>query len=238
MNQDNIDKLKLISGMPICIDNIPVPPLKVKDIAEYGEINYYLALRTICFYLDEILNIDEIKQQYKDICEFDLICSMCTNSEQLDIVNKSFSFLLKTQIVFVKEYCVFASDEYIIDKNKFQKIIPIVRLLNNYTKTEKESYNPANQRAKELLEQIKKNRQNSPQPKAIVDLSSIISGVAWKSGVGFDYVLNLTIYQLYDAYKRLELVDNINHTLTGVYAGTIDQKKIDMKTLMWVKKFD
>jgi hypothetical protein len=65
-----------------------------------------------------------------------------------------------------------------------------------------------------------------------INLHSIISAVAWRT-VGFNEVLKLTIYQLYDGFYRLGLIDNYHYTFTGIYTGNIDGSKIKLPDINW-----
>lgn len=104
-------------------------------------------------------------------------------------------------------------------------------------KEEKEEFNPANEQARKLMERIRKNRAKAPKSKSNVDLTSIISAVAWKSNsLTIESVWRLTMYQLYDAFYRLEIIDNYDKTLSAIYAGTIDSKTAKLDKQLWYKR--
>ena len=58
------------------------------------------------------------------------------------------------------------------------------------------------------------------------------------SGFKYSYsdVWNLTMFQFMDAVQRSRLIDNTNHLLNGVYAGTIDSKKIRSEKFNWMRE--
>ena len=95
-----------------------------------------------------------------------------------------------------------------IYRDNYEEIKKVLKL-QNYIPDKKEEFNPANEKAKKLMEKIKRNRKtnNAVKKDDSFELYNIISGVAWKSHIGIDSVWDLTIYQLYDAYVRLDLID-------------------------------
>jgi len=46
----------------------------------------------------------------------------------------------------------------------------------------------------------------------------------------------LTMFQFMDAVQRARLIDSTNHLLNGVYAGTIDSKKIKNEKFNWMRE--
>jgi hypothetical protein len=45
----------------------------------------------------------------------------------------------------------------------------------------------------------------------------------------------MTIYQLYDGYYRLSIIDSCNNLAQGIYHGTISQKDVKESELNWAK---
>ena len=54
---------------------------------------------------------------------------------------------------------------------------------------------------------------------------------------GYDNVWDLTMFQFMDAVQRSRLIDSTNHLLNGIYAGTIDAKKINSDKYNWMREF-
>ncbi len=60
-----------------------------------------------------------------------------------------------------------------------------------------------------------------------IDISDIISAVSQKSNtVDIFNIWNLTLYQLYDAYTRLELIDGYEFSIKAMMAGA---ENVDLK---------
>lgn len=98
--------------------------------------------------------------------------------------------------------------------------------------------NPANEEARKLAEQMEINRKkveakkkaqlrNEKGDEGEIDISDIISAVTAKSNsINKFNVWDLTLYQLYDEYARLELIDNYEVNVQAMMTGA---KDIDLR---------
>jgi hypothetical protein len=196
-------------------------------------------LGTLCFDIEDLENYEQIKTEIADLKPFDVIYNFCIydNNYSEKILN-IFKLFLKQDVYIDKINGVFYTrDKNIIDRNVFDEIIKVLKVQNHIQKSKEEEYNPANSKAKEFIEKIKKIKKNAPKSKDNIDLHSIISGVTWKSGKNIGEIWGLTIYQLFDAYRRLDIVDNYSNIMYGIYSGSIDLKKINQKEIFWSVKF-
>lgn len=244
-----VDKLKLLAGLPIKIKNVGnIYPLTLREIAEIGVKKYNSYLNLLCFELEDLksIGLDDTINKLKNISTFDIIAMNCCYNEKFkNIAIEALSLFFKEEVNFINYkkghvnlaffYLGDVKDNRIIHKENFEDIKSVIRQQNliQSNKDKKEEYNFANEAAKKMYEKIQKSRQKAPKPKSNIDLHSIISSVAWKCGVGINEIWNLTIYQLYDAYYRLNVIDNYDNITSGVYAGTIDGKKIDLRKHHW-----
>lgn len=128
----------------------------------------------------------------------------------------------------------------LIHRGNFDEIIRIVRFQNFMSNVsgKKDEFNPANEEARKLADQMERNRQKVEAKKKAqkanekgddddVDISDIISAVTAKSNsINKFNVWDLTLYQLYDEYSRLELIDNYNFNIKAMMAGV---KEVDLK---------
>lgn len=122
----------------------------------------------------------------------------------------------------------------LIDKMIYQRIVNYLRKLHNITpKVEKTK----SKTVKKWLIEEDRNRIKAAQNKPFKSyLLPLISSVKVKQGYTKDYVRNMGLYELFDDIARLQIIHNADHLLSGVYAGTIDIKKIDKKELNWMKE--
>ena len=125
----------------------------------------------------------------------------------------------------------------IVHRDNFDDIVEVVKLQNYITKPQKDAKaNPADERAEELLRQMEENRRKVEAKKNVnksnsdddnVDISTIISAVSSKShSINKLNIWDFTIYQLYDEYSRLELIDGYNFSIKAMMAGA---GKVDLK---------
>lgn len=100
-----------------------------------------------------------------------------------------------------------------------------------------DEYHAGNSKAKEMMDKIRKGKASKPKKKPVIDFHSIISGLSWRTtgGVNLFNIFDLTIYQFYDGYYRLENIDHYNSILTGIYTGNIDAKNIKMQDINWAR---
>lgn len=120
----------------------------------------------------------------------------------------------------------------IIDKMIYLRIVSYLRKAFNITpKVEK----AANKMTKKILidEDRAKIEFNKDKPFKSY-LLPLISSVKVKQGYTKDYVLNMGYVEFMNDVARLQMIHNADHLLSGVYAGTIDLKKIDKKSLNWM----
>lgn len=238
MYMDEIE-LKLLVGMPIEIDGCGYlhTPL-VKEVIDIGQTKYNELLSVA------LLNKNKLKSE-SDLTTFQIIAYMYLNDENFQ---KKFSEAIK---FFFKEEIHFGYNEsevffYFGDKDENRwitqnniEIIQAVLRVSNQVKVDQEDedeYKPANEHARKLIEEMLERRKNKPKPKPTINLHSIISGLAWKSNnVSIFDIPNLTIYQLYDGFHRLENIDSYHYTLVGIYSGNVDGKKINLNNIHWTK---
>lgn len=239
-------KLKALAGIPI-VENIgKIYPLKLNDIANMGEDQYNQHLSYLCFDKTIINNLDisnedlkTLNEELKNITEYQFLFTYLYKDIFFrEKYLESLSIFFKEKINFHESGFLFLGnmeDNRFIDSNNFDKIINIIKIINNIKA--KEGYNPANEQARKLIEKIEKKNAIYAKlnKKNAINLFTIISSIAWKSNIGIDAVWDLTIFQLYDAYSRIALIDNYDKTMQGIYAGTVDVKKINIKDVSWIK---
>ncbi len=238
-------ELKLLAGIPIDVPNIgKIHPLSCRQVAEMGLDQYYNYINHLCFDIDS-LDIDyEYKCKLKEegVKTYNIIISNCLNDDRsfLDTIIEALELFFREDVVFNSEYCIFfigdQQEGRYISQDNYENIKLIFKKMNcMQVANENDNYNPGNERAKKFIEKLKKNKANRPKSKEDINLYSLISGIAWKSHIGINSVWDLTIYQLYDAHDRLQIVDDYDKTIHGIYSGTVDSKKINMKDINWSK---
>lgn len=132
------------------------------------------------------------------------------------------------------------SEIKIITRDNFDDIVEAVKLQNYLKKPDKiknDEMNPADEETRKLMERMKElnekvEEKKRQQKKAYgedeeINISDIVSAVTTKSNsINKLNVWDHTLYQLYDEYARLELIDNYDFSIRAMMAGA---EKIDLK---------
>jgi len=226
-------ELKLLKGSSFFVDDIEIKPLKLKDIVD---IDYFKYLQYLNIYILELSDIfTDFPDEFKGITIFDLLLNSEIDDLLENLINSIYLFFKPKDLKVNNNEIIL--DNKIIHRDNWNSICKIIKMQNCVQKIEKETYNPANDKAREIIKKIEANKKNIPQ-KEFITLASMISGVAWKShNLNIIDIWDITIYQLYDALNRLNLIDDYQFTLNGIYAGTVDGKKIDMKKINWIQNY-
>jgi len=229
---ENDLNLKLLAGMSIFIENLGIlTPLKLRDIITLGELNYNELLSVL---LIDKSNIDGLNNQDINNLELLMVYSY-QNQDFREKTLKALKLFLNKEF-FMNNEGFFYCDDLIINNDSFNYFQYVLKCANHIEiKKKEDEIIPGNERARKFMEKLKLSKQNIKKPE-IINLHSIISGVAWKSNnTNIINIFDLTIYQLYDAYHRLENIDNYHYTLSGLYAGTVDGKNINLSNITWSK---
>jgi hypothetical protein len=125
----------------------------------------------------------------------------------------------------------------LVHRDNFDQIVEVVKLQNYLEKPSsvksKDAY--ADEETRKLMEHMEKMRKKVEAKKRAqrnddesdIDIADIISAVSSKSNsINKLNIWELTLYQLYDEYARLELIDNYDFSIKAMMAGA---KDIDFK---------
>lgn len=194
-------------------------------------------------YLSSLL-ID--KSMFKDgelseeVTNYDLLLGNCFHDESYRI-----TVFKALELFFKSEPRLHAEEDTLkiligngeINDNNFPMIQNTITLGNNVKISNEPEFKAANKQAQKLIDMIKKNRAKAPPKKEKMDLHSIISGLIWKeNGQSLDSILNMNIYQIYNGFNTTNSIENYHHTVSALYAGTLDGKKIKMSDIHWANK--
>lgn len=120
----------------------------------------------------------------------------------------------------------------IIDQLIYTRMMNYLRKLHNITpKVEKTRSKTVK---KWLIDEDRKKIELAKTKPFKSYLLPLISSVKVKQGYTKDYMRNMGMYELFDDIARLQIIHNADHLLSAAYAGTIDMKKIDKKSLNWM----
>jgi len=229
-------ELLLLSGLPIELEMGILYPLKLKDIVKLGYIkyNYYISLLLIDKSQLQNNDID-----INDITNFDIVFQSCVMDEKF---RKSYFEMLE---LFFKEtvqlgngffYFSELNEKKIIYKDNFNEIIRLLKEINSMKNKEENEFNPANDKAKEIADRMKKAREKINKVKAKsgedLSLSDLISAFAfYNKNTDLNSIFEMTIYQFNNQFQRMQLVNNYEISVQSLLHGA-DPKKVEIKNFI------
>jgi hypothetical protein len=233
-------KLKLFGGIPIHAEGYgEIVPLKIRKIIDVGYSEYMKHLNMLTLEVKDFLP----EGTEEDIDVFDLIIQFGGDEIEKIFVD-SLSLLLNGDALIDKENhraLVKHSNEQILVVNKdnysaIQEIIKWQNYINHFDEKNLGSFNPADEEARKLREKLdklqkqideikKKQDAGDKDDENDIDFFDILSAISSKSfGVNELNVMDMTIYQVYSKFKRLEIIDQYEISIKSIMAGAKDVK--------------
>lgn len=240
-------ELKLLRGKPLDIGIGIIHPLTLDEIVElgYSRYNHYLTLLTIdkSYLENQGVDID-----LSEIKNFDIIYENCLHHK--DFLKEYFDMLelfFKEPVSIGDGFFYFGDINEIISgeskrviyRDNFDEIVELIKQLNNISSMDTD-LNPANAKAKEILEKRQKAREvlakvknadGDSEPLTLSDLVSILC--ANGNNINLSNVWDLTIYQFNNQFNRMKMLENFNINIRSLLAGA-DPQKVELKH--WMSK--
>ncbi len=125
-----------------------------------------------------------------------------------------------------------ADNDIVIDRAIHGQIAATLRKIHHLEKNRRK---PANEEAKKyMLERarakLKRKRSNDSQLESLI--VAMVNAEQYK--YGFEETRNLTIYQFNESVRQVIKKNDYNNRMHGVYAGTVDTKKLSQDDLNWL----
>lgn len=235
------DELQLYFGDDYVInDQITISQPRVGDIIAYGESSYFSMVHAISAISSDMKSqLFDMGIDWNELEDFDLfiMLSQTLTPDRTGILFGDLDFSkLRPFRNPQNDEIVLADKEsgIIIDKLIYTRIVNYIRKLHHITpKVEKTRSKTVK---KWLIEEDRKRIQNSQNKPFRSYLLPIVSSVKVKQGYTKDYVRNMGFYELMDEVERLNVINNADHLLHGMYSGMINTKGIKKDDLNWMKE--
>lgn len=233
-------KLKLFGGRPIHAKGYgDIAPLKIRDIIDIGYSEYMKCLNILTLEVKDFFE----KEPEEEINVFDLMIAF--GGEEIEkILENSLSLFLSGDAVIDRDnlrvFIKKANDVSVVDNSNYKEIQEVVKwqnFINHFEEKKLDVFNPADEETRRLKEQMdavakkrdelkkKQNSRESDDEDGDIDFFDILSAIASKSyGVNELNVLDLTVYQVYRKFKRLELIEQYDISIKSILAGAKDIK--------------
>ena len=235
-----LNDLLLLSG-----NDIPFPEAQlsihqptIKEIAYIGEENFYTGCEFLKFSKDKLNEEDRI--HLESYSNFEVLMSIMR--EQNAVVQKNricvmmvLSMLFpQYNITFEKEAILLKKDneEYFINNNNFEEFKKILNIMFCLTGGNGEGeYNPNGEISRRIAEKFNRRHQKlaeeKPAEHKIAILSRYISILTVGQQKDINSLLQYTIYQLFDEFKRYELKVQYDTYFKARLAGAKDLKEVE-----------
>lgn len=238
----DVDELQLYIGDDYVInDKIRVLQPTIRQIAEFGEKEFFSVVYTVTAIPSDMkANLWDLGIDWMEIDDFELFVmlsqTLTPDRTKLLFGDLDFTKLKPYNHPHVEGEIILADKEtgVLIDKMIYLRIVSYLRKAFNITpKVEK----AANKMTKKILIEEDRKRIEFNKDKPFKSfLLPLISSVKVKQGYTKEYVLNMGYCEFMDDVARLQVIHNADHLLSGVYAGTIDMKKLNKAELNWMKE--
>nr|DAT51456.1 MAG TPA: hypothetical protein [Caudoviricetes sp.] len=230
-----LDYFDLISDEPITVEN--VGSIICPKLSDIKKLNYYTYCSYIQIfkitpddYFEELENKFNIKipiEEFAGMTKFDLLM---TDTSLLQSVVDAFNFFFTDEVYFDGDqlhFVVYTTNENgeenvvgYISRDNYSDIVNIILQRINIEIDDNEVDDLSkikSKRGRKILEKIREGRKKMKKAKEKSSngkqqsLANIISSVAaYSKNTNYIQIWDLTIYQLYDLFSRLNIIDQYN----------------------------
>lgn len=234
----DMDRLRIFLGKPIKLnDNTMLHSPTISEIAEIGEIQYriYLSLCTFDkeFILKQMLQIvtDEQFKEIEDYNDYEVITESHPISQE---IANALSFFCRENINFNFNDKVFQNENgVIISRNNYLDVVKCIKEINGLHEEKKKEMKFRNQKSKEMFSKLNRLRkQHQDESLELKDMLSILCS-AEGNGINIFNAGNLTIYQVYEHFERLNINESHKRMIKVWANGLLDK---DTKVPEWIVK--
>lgn len=236
-----VDELQLYFGDDFVInDSIRIRQPLIGDVIVYGEAEYFSMVHTFTAIPSDMKSqLWDMGLDWTKVEDFELFMMLAQTLTQ-DRTSILFGALDFSKLRPFRNNqngdIVLADKEtgIIVDKMIYLRMMSYLRKLHNITPKVEKAANKITKRV--LIDEDRQKKMLAKDKPFKSYLLPLISSVKVKQGYTKDYVRNMGLYEFFDDVARMQLINNADHLLSGVYAGTIDMKKINKSELNWMKE--
>lgn len=238
INMDEDTLLQIFEGSPIEIYNSSEPfnyicsvyPVTIRQTVKIKYSKYNLLLMNLVARPEDFgLPIENIN----GITTYEIIVSNILYGDNIYrlMIIEALEFFLHENIIFSPDLNVFyigdISENRIIDKNIFEKIVQILKIQNCVRNgvVDDEFKNCANSKAEEIKRKILKGRQSIIVNKDMPTFKDLISVLAANgNNLNILNIWDLTIYSFNDQFSRMQMIEEYNLNFRSLLAGASSEE--------------
>jgi hypothetical protein len=241
-NIDSIDlRLRLLCGDFLSTGYLNIYPLTTREVKDEGYVNYNRHLGVLLLTKEDLIKED--LPEIRELTVFDIML-FSGNELLVDALISSLCFFLrenKEDVSFFDGSLIFGTQDLDkarkVNSGNFDSIVEIVKHQNCVVTSskskseEEEALSKMSDKARQIAEKMKKSKKEVAKAKAKnsedIDFADILSAVSTKSNTYNKHTIwDATIYQVYDEYKRLEMISGYETNILAMIQGAkIDNLK-------------
>lgn len=235
-----VNDLLLLSGndIPFIGAQVTIHQPTIKEIAYIGEETFFSGCEMLNF--SKNLLSSEDKLNLEDKTNFDILIAILREQNAVmqknrNCVNMVLALIFPDYKIQIKQDCILLEREgdenkYQINGSNFENFKEIISIMFNLKQDEQATFNPSGELAKKIAAKLQKRHQKlaEDKPDKKIDiLSRYVSILSVAQHKDMNILLNYTIYQLYDEFKRNELKMGYDIYLKAKMAGAQDLKEVE-----------
>lgn len=242
MQVKTVDALMLLSGKEVKITNkITYSQPLLSDVIKFGEQEYYQILSNMTAIPSDMKSILwDAGIDWMEFSDMELFYAM-THSMPMNKTEIFFPGIDFSTFALIKnennDLIMYSKDQdIIIDKFVFAKMQDCLCKSHGIKKKVEKAGNKYTKQI--LIEEDRQNRELNKDKEFKSNLFGLVSAMVNYAGFKYNYsnIWDLSMFQFMDAVQRVRLIDSTNHLLNGIYAGTIDGKKIRNEKFNWMRE--
>ena len=228
--------LLFLSGndLPFPEARITIHQPTIKEIGYIGEETFYMGLELINFSKNILPEEDKIHLETKT--NFDVLIAIL--KERNAVMQKNRNCIELVLALMFPLYEINFTDKIELTKEGETRYIDnsnfelFVKIVNEMFSFKNENFNPSGDMAKSIADKLKKRHEKLNQiknndSKKIDILSRYVSILAIGQQKDMNSLLQYTVYQLFDEFKRYELKMNYDIYISAKMAGAKDLKEVE-----------
>ena len=210
----------------------------IKEIGLIGEEAFFTGCQLLNF--SKNLLSEEDKSNLEDKTNFDILIAILREQNAVmqknrNCVNMVLALLFPEYNIQLQQDCILLQREndenkYQINGDNFEIFKEIISNMFSLKQDEKTTFNPSGELAKKIAAKLQKRHQKltEDKPDKKIDiLSRYVSILSVAQHKDMNILLNYTVYQLYDEFKRNELKTGYDIYLKAKMAGAKDLKEVE-----------
>ena len=231
-------RLALATGV-----DIPIPELQtvihqptIKEVSMLGENNFFTGIQLLC--IQKTMYIED-ETLLANTTNFQIFMTIMNEKQMVDKKESVIQILLllfpTAKIIFTPRSLIINQGETssTIDEGNFDILQRVLQDMFCLGKTDQQTFNPGNKKAKEIADKLMKARQKVAAVKAKDQgdssmfgqyLSILTIGI---SSMTLQNCVELTMYQLYDLIERYTLYINWDLDIRSRLAGAKGEKPVE-----------